>query len=234
MHLECVNQTHVSFICGLKACGNLDAIDKGREIHMEAFKRGLEADVSVGSTLVDMYAKCGSLIEARNVFDNLPLRDIVAWNAMIKGYGLNHNGCKFLQLFLDMENEGVLPNSVTFICIFTACSHNSLVIEGQKYFEMMIKKYGITPSLEHLSCIIDLFARSGSLSEAEKFLESLPFSSSKDVWLPLLTASKTYAEVDLGYKCFQKLLDIDPDCASSYTLMSSIYASIGKGDDVAN
>ncbi|KAI5075101.1 hypothetical protein GOP47_0009177 [Adiantum capillus-veneris] len=108
-----------------------------------------------------------------------------------------------------------------------------MILQGQEYFKMMIEEFGILPASDHFSCMVDLFARSGSLIEAQKFLEALPCFPSRDIWIPLLSACKTHAEVDIGHKCFEQLLHTDPDCASSYVLMLNLYASVEQWNEVA-
>ncbi|KAH7293461.1 hypothetical protein KP509_28G026700 [Ceratopteris richardii] len=220
-----VQPTVVSFTCCLKACGITGAIGKGRRIHNVILQKGWEFDISIGNTLVDMYGKCSSVQEAHQVFDHLSTPGVAAWNAMIKGYGLNHDSKKALSFFSGMLEQGVKPNSITFLCLLVTCSHNNLVAKGQEYFMMMIEQFGIMPSSDHFCCMVDLFSRSGSLIEAEKFLEALPCSPSKDIWMPLLSACRMNAEIDIGYKCFEQLVNMDPDCASSYVLMSNLHAS---------
>ncbi|KAH7293471.1 hypothetical protein KP509_28G027200 [Ceratopteris richardii] len=162
-----------------------------------------------------MYGKCSSVQEAHQVFDHLSTPGVAAWNTMMKGYGLIHDSKKALSFFNGMLGQGVKPNSITFLCLLLTCSHNNLVAKGQEYFMMMIEQFGIMPSSDHFCCMADLFSRSGSLIEAEKFLEALPCSPSKDICMPLLSACRMHAEIDIGHKCFEELVYMDPDCASS-------------------
>lgn len=118
-----------------------------------------------------MYGKCGSLVEGKEVFDKLLIRDVVSWNAMIMGYGENHEGNMAIECFKDMQEQGVKPDAATFTCLLVACSHASLVLQGQEYFKVMKEEYKIEPTPQHYSCMVDLLARSGHVFEAERFAE---------------------------------------------------------------
>lgn len=105
----------------LKACGRLNAIDKGVRIHSCIRDSDLIKDVRVGTALVDFYCKCGLVTEASKVFDEMPERDLVSWNALISGYA----GCSCYKeavlLFMEMRKAGLTPNSRTFVALLLAC-----------------------------------------------------------------------------------------------------------------
>ncbi len=77
--------------------------------------------------LVDMYAKCGSTEDAQRMFNKMPFQDLVTWNAMIFGHVKCGQGQKALELFGQMQQEGVQPNSFSFCggaeCMWE-CSYN--------------------------------------------------------------------------------------------------------------
>ena len=75
----------ITYVCGLKACGSSNAICKGMEIHVEITKKGLDNDVLVGNSLIDLYVR-NSLQTAQHVLDNLPSRDVFSWNTIIAVY----------------------------------------------------------------------------------------------------------------------------------------------------
>eukprot|EP00250_Pteridium_aquilinum_P013618 c21461_g1_i1 orf=1-507(-) len=107
--------------CSLKACGSILALDKGREIHTEIERWGLlERDVFVGSSLIDMYTKCGFLGTAQVVFNRLPVRNVVSWTVLIGGYTDFGYGVEALECFKRMQLEGVSPNAATFVCVLKA------------------------------------------------------------------------------------------------------------------
>jgi pentatricopeptide repeat protein len=218
----------------IRACASIGAIAKGRAIHGEALKAGFERDLCVGTALLDMYAKSASRDEARSVFDKLPIRDVTSWNALICGLS-DHGGQMALDCFAIMRRErAVMPDSITFSGLLTACAHSSLVTEGRDIFRMMVQEYGISPSADHYTCMIDLLARAGRLREAAKSLETTPSPPSIQTWRDLLNACKLYGEAELGSKCFRHLLRIDPDLAASHVaLVADVYAGSESWGDQA-
>ncbi|MCO5564846.1 hypothetical protein L7F22_018514 [Adiantum nelumboides] len=219
-----------TYACTLKACGSIGAVDKGRELHVLIAWDGFEQDSSVSSALINMYARCGSLMEACEVFDEVSVCDVSVWSAMMKSFAMNHEGSNAIQCFKDMQQQGCKPDAVTFTCLLTACGHAGLAHEGLEYFKLMREDYGVTPTREHYSCMVDLLARSGDLFEAEKFLETFALAS-EDTWAALLSACKTHGEVDLGFRCFQQLVQKDPENAAWYVLMTDICTGTGRCED---
>eukprot|EP00250_Pteridium_aquilinum_P003916 c14180_g1_i2 orf=213-3113(+) len=228
MHSDGIAQGTVTFLCAFKACGNMVAIDKGLELHTDSTLRGFDNDRSVGSTLVDMYAKLGLLSEAQDVFHKLHCQDVVSWNAIIKAHGINQAGGIAVQLFECMQKQGVKPDNVTFTCLLTACSRACLVQKGQQLFKAMTKDYGIPITRDSVVCIVDLLARSGKVEEAWKLLGTMPSSPSNEVLRSLLSACKTHTEQALGIVFYEQLVHLNPECAAPYLLMSDIYRRQGK------
>ena len=77
----------------------------------------------MGHTLIDMYAKCGSLLEAKMLFEQLPVRSVIPWTSLITGYADNGFIEEVLSLLEAMKRDGIAPVSITFLCIFRACGY---------------------------------------------------------------------------------------------------------------
>jgi pentatricopeptide repeat protein len=99
----------------LKACSALSAIEEGRNIHEHTIRTGWETDVFVGAGLVDMYAKCGCVESARQVFDKIGVRDAVLWNSMLAAYSQNGHPDESLALCCEMASAGVRPTEATLV-----------------------------------------------------------------------------------------------------------------------
>eukprot|EP01018_Ginkgo_biloba_P039653 Gb_39956 [translate_table: standard] len=233
MQLAGFKPTVRTFASVVSACASLAALERGKQIHSQIINLGFESHVFVGSALVDMYAKCGSTEDAFHVFDRLPQRNVVSWNAMIGGYAQNGHGERGVKLFGLMQQKCVKPDSVTFVCVLYACSHLGLVDEGRHYFESMSRDYGIMPALEHYICMVDLLGRAGLLHEAEEFIDQMPTQSSALVWLTLLGACRIHGNIETGKRAFECMIQIDPQDSAAYVLLSNIYAAAGRWEDVA-
>ncbi|MCO5550677.1 hypothetical protein L7F22_004167 [Adiantum nelumboides] len=196
--------------CALKACRSVGASGKGYELHQEVLKKGLETDHFVGTSLLDMYIKSGAPTEVNVMVNKLLTRDVVSWNASISGFGI-HEGRWAVECFENMICLGVRPDAVTFSCVLTACSHANLVSKGQEFFRIMVEDYHLSPTVEHHTCLIDLFARTGHLCEALKHLETMNPPPDMQTVRAFLNACKMYGGVELASTCLTQLVRINPD-----------------------
>ncbi|KAH9313012.1 hypothetical protein KI387_028047 [Taxus chinensis] len=225
------NQTTFSTV--LSACGNLAALEKGKHAHGLIIKTVFKLGVFVGNALTTMYAKCGSIEDARQLFDRVTERNVVTWNAVISGYAQHGEGNETIYLFEQMQKAGMKPNHVTFLCVLSACSHAGLVAEGRHYFYSMCQDHGIIPRAEHYACVVDLLGRSGYLDEAEGFIEKMPLEPNAGLWKALLAACRTHANSDIGQRAAEKVFELGEQPPSTYVILSNIYAEAGRWNDVA-
>eukprot|EP01018_Ginkgo_biloba_P036740 Gb_04648 [translate_table: standard] len=231
MQLKGLKPTPNTFASVLSACANLAALEQGMDIHEDIIRSGLQSDVYVGSALVDMYAKCGSIEKARHVFDKIHERNTVSWTAMIAGYAMHGCAKEALKLFEQMQQSGLKPNHVTLLCVLTACSHAGLIHEGRQYFDHMSQCYHITPTIEHYACMVDILGRAGLLDEAQDFINKMPIKPDATVFRCLLGACRIYNNIELGERVAEHLVELDPENPAPYVLLSNIYAAAGRWDD---
>uniref|UniRef100_M4CSY5 DYW domain-containing protein n=1 Tax=Brassica campestris TaxID=3711 RepID=M4CSY5_BRACM len=212
----------------LPSCAALSALAKGKEIHAYSIKNNLATGVAVGSALVDMYAKCGCLHNARKVFDQIPIRNVITWNVIIMAYGMHGNGQDAIDLLKMMIVQKVKPNEVTFISVFAACSHSGMVDEGLRIFYNMQNEYGVEPSSDHYACVVDLLGRAGRVGEAYQLMNTMPLDFNKaGAWSSLLGACRIHNNLEIGEIAAQNLVRLEPDVASHYVLLANIYSSAG-------
>ncbi|KAL5718135.1 hypothetical protein ACHQM5_011071 [Ranunculus cassubicifolius] len=232
MRREEVRTNRVGLLSGLLACGNLGAVRKGEQFHGYAIRTGFECDVLVATAVMDMYGNCGRLGLARYMFDQIGEKDVVCWSAMIAGYGVHGRGREAIDLFCQMEEAGEKPNHVTFTCVLAACSHSGLLEEGNKYFDLMRKKYRIEPKLKHYACMVDLLGRAGRLREAELLIKNMPVEPDSSIWGSLLSACRIHGNLDLAKETADKIFQLDPTHAGYHVLLSNIYAAKSRWTEV--
>jgi pentatricopeptide repeat protein len=228
MHQEGVEPSSVTFVGVLNACASVMALEEGRHVHQQIVKSGCESNIFVGSSLVDMYAKCGSMEEACKVFNKMPLRNVVSWNAILGGFAMHGHGKEALEHFKQMQAEGVRPDNTTFVCLLSACSHAGLVDEGLCCFESMSTDCMTSARLEHYTCMVDLLGHAGRLHEAEAIIKTMPYKPDAAVWKALLDACRVHGNMEMGERIAKQVLKVDPGNAASYVLLSNIYAAVGK------
>ena len=219
----------------LKACGSIGALDKGIQIHYEVSRMAhLEKDILLQTALIDMYVKCGRLDQAHEVLEKLPIRDVVAWSALISGYADRKQGYKAIVCFERMQNEGLFLDEVAFLCVLTACGRSGLLSEAEVVFANMIKKYGILPMKEHLTCMIMTLGCPGDFDKAMLVIESMPYSHHSAVCIALLGACKKWGNVELGMLAFNRAIQLEHTCATTYVLMGDIFTSSGMQENAQN
>ncbi|XP_057865082.2 pentatricopeptide repeat-containing protein At2g13600 [Cryptomeria japonica] len=232
MKLAGVEPNCTTFASILPACAKMGALEQGMDIHQSIIGSGFAPDVVVINALIDMYSKCGSILKARELFDNMSQRDLVSWNAMIAGYAQNGFCKDALRLFELMQNSGTCPDHVSFACILFACSHAGLVDDGCKYFHAMSDSCCITPTIDHYMCMVDLLGRAGYLEETLNFIIKMPIKPVVVMWTCLLGICRSHKNVGLGVFTGNLLLEMDPRKATTYVLLSNIYAEVGKRCEV--
>ncbi|XP_057820377.2 pentatricopeptide repeat-containing protein At3g12770 [Cryptomeria japonica] len=233
MQIVAVKPNTVTMVNVLLSSTRFAALHQGKQIHGYIIKSGFHSDVGVGTALIDTYANCGSVEIARQLFDQMPERNVVSWSTMIAGYGMHGLGEEAIMLFRQMQLAGEMPNHITFVSLLSACSHAGLVEQGWKYFNSMTQNYSIVPKVEHYACMVDLLGRAGHLNEAWDFIRAMPLEPSASVWGALLGACRIHSNIHLGHCVAEHLLDLEPDNAGCYILLSNIYAAAGRWDDVA-
>ncbi|CAL9768298.1 unnamed protein product [Musa acuminata subsp. burmannicoides] len=232
MHLLGVKPDKITMLSVISACANMGARDQAKWVHIFVDKNGFHQILSIRNALIDMYSKCGSLVDARTIFDETAFKDVITWTSMITGFAMHGNGRSALAVFDHMISEGVKPNGVTFISLLYACSHAGLVDEGRRIFESMIQDYRLEPKHEHYGCMVDLLGRARLLQEALEFIESMPFAPNVVVWGSLLGACRIHGDVKLGELVARRLLELDPNHDGAYVLLSNIYAKASRWEDV--
>ncbi|XP_004304934.1 PREDICTED: pentatricopeptide repeat-containing protein At3g12770-like [Fragaria vesca subsp. vesca] len=214
------------------ACAQVGSLELAKWMDGYVCKSEYRNHVFVNTSLIDMYAKCGSVDSARMVFDRTPNKDVVVWSAMIVGYGLHGRGREAIDVYHSMQHAGVVPNDVTFLGLLTACNHSGLVHEGWELFHRM-RDYGIEPGNHHYSCVVDLLGRAGQLEQAYDFIKKMPIEPGTSVWGALLSSCKIHRNVTLGQYAAEKLLSLDPYEIGHYVQLSNLFASARLWDRVA-
>lgn len=223
----------ITFASILPACGDLSALSLGRKIHECVERKKLRPNLLLENALIDMYAKCGCLSDARQVFDKLIVRDVISWTSMISAYGISGLGRDAVALFSRMQNSGLEPDSIAFVSVLSACSHTGLLDKGRHYFNLMIEEHGIEPRLEHFSCMVDLLGRAGKVDEAYRLIQKMPIEPNERVWGALLGACRVYSNMKIGLLAADCLFQLVPEQSGYYVLLSNIYAKAGRWQDVA-
>ncbi|KAJ1275956.1 hypothetical protein BS78_05G176400 [Paspalum vaginatum] len=228
---ECgVRPDEVTVLSVISACANLGSLDKARWIHGFVENNGLTKILRICNALIDMFAKCGGINLALNIFNEIPQKNVITWTSMITAFARQGDGKSALGLFEQMK-KGVEPNAVTFVNLLHACCHAGLVHEGRLLFRSMVEQYRIKPRHEHYGCMVDLLGRAKLMQEAVDLIESMHLAPNVAIWGSLLAACWMHGDFKLGAFSAKKILQLDPSHDGASVLLSKIYMKSGNWND---
>ncbi|KAI3966573.1 hypothetical protein MKW92_045586 [Papaver armeniacum] len=210
MKIDGCNPDPTTIVSLLSGCLQIGSLHTGRGIHSYILRHHLEMEDFVLTALLDMYAKCGSIGCAEKLFWCIKKPCLATWNAMIMGYGTSGFEFEALQLYSEMVNQGQEPDEITFLGVLSS------------YTSDHEEEFGIIPGVQHCASMVDLLSRSGFLDEAVAFIKNMEVEPDSVVWLALLSGCCTYI-LFLGHH----------NCGGFYVLMSNLYASTDRWNDVA-
>ncbi|KAK8624961.1 hypothetical protein V6N13_089845 [Hibiscus sabdariffa] len=191
--------------------GNPKSLEDAKKVHDYFLQSTCRGDPRLNNKVIEMYAKCASMTDARRVFDHMPDRNMDTWHLMINGYADNGLGDDGLQLFEQMRNLGLKPNEQTLLAVLSACGSAEAIEEGFLHFQSMESEYGISPGVEHYMGLIGVLGKSGHLYEAKEYIEKkLPFEPTVEVWEALRNYARIHGDVDLEDFVEELVVDLDP------------------------
>ncbi|WOL02536.1 hypothetical protein Cni_G11255 [Canna indica] len=223
----------VALVSALSCCAQLGKLDRGQAIHDYIKKNRAKLNVYLSTGLVDMYAKCGCISIAAEIFESTPWKNLCTWNAIIVGLAMHGNSELSLEYFNRMRSAGVWPDGVTFLGVLVACSHAGLVEMAQSLFDEMENIYSVKRELKHYGCLADLLGRAGLIKEAMEMIEGMPMRGDRYVWGGVLAGCRLHGNVAIAEIAAEQLLELSPADSGIYSIMADIYATARRWEDVA-
>ncbi|KAL5864348.1 hypothetical protein ACOSQ3_001862 [Xanthoceras sorbifolium] len=234
MLLNQIQPDAVAMVKILASCSELGVLQQAFSLHGYVIQKGFNNNIFVGASLIELYSKCGSIENAVKIFEGIIDKDVVIWSAMIAAYGIHGKGGQALKVFDQMvKNSGVKPNKVTFVSVLSACSHAGLVDVGTDIFDMMVGEYKMELTSEHYGIMVDLLGRSGEIRKAMDLINHMPIPAGPHVWGALIGACRIHHNIKIGEVAAKNLLNLDPNHAGYYILLSNMYAQDEKWGNVA-
>lgn len=234
MQLDNVVPDKITMVSVASACGDSGALGIGKMAHEFITRNEIDIDLKLGTSLVDMYARCGDMDSSIKAFNEMDSRDVFAWSAIIIGFS-NHGFAETaLQYFSQMIDEGIKPNDITFIGVLSACSHGGLVEKGRELFTTMTNVYSINPKIEHFGCMVDILGRAGRLQEAIDLIHEMPIQADAVIWRTLLGSCRIHKNIELADEAITNLLKLEPHSDGNYVLSANIYSQAKEWHKVSN
>ncbi|KAI5080749.1 hypothetical protein GOP47_0003932 [Adiantum capillus-veneris] len=216
MKQECVMPDIVMYTSVIDASAVEGTIYEGRRVHACILQMGSSLNVVASTSMINMYGKCGDIHSAVDVFDAITQPNVVSWNSMLGMYAHVGDFRNSLQLFNNMQQEGAMPNHVTFTIILDSCANITALKEGKQLHVVLIN-YGLD----------------GRLDDAEELINRAPHVPTAVTWTALLGSCRNEVDVERGERAAISMLKTDPEESASYTSLSNVYFAAGRNEDGA-
>ena len=241
MELWSVVPNEITMVNVLVACARSRDINTGKWVHdqirqmgLDPFSLNLNFNVILATAIVDMYAKCGRLRTARNLFNKMPQRNLVAWNSIIGAYNQYWQANEALGLFSDMRAAGFEPDKATFLSLIGACAHLGALVSGQA-LHAYVSKGNLTKDTAIGTALLDMYAKSGDAERAQQVFSEL---QKKDLttWTSLIIGLAMHGHGEKALTSFRKMQEetmLIPD-EITYIGVLSACSHVGKVEDGKN
>ncbi|OVA10988.1 Pentatricopeptide repeat [Macleaya cordata] len=204
----------------LPACARMGYLCQGKEIHAMSIHKGSVFDLFVSNALIDMYAKCGCLTLAKNIFD-ISLRDEVSYNTLIMGYSQSHHSSVSLHLLSEMGRIGLKYDTVSFIGVLTACTNLTEINKGKEIHGFLVRNL-FDSHLFIANSLLDLYTKCGRTDVARRVFDRIP---NKDVasWNTMISGYGMEGEIDIAIDLFDAMRDgaVEYDSVSYIAVLSA-------------
>ncbi|PKU72209.1 putative pentatricopeptide repeat-containing protein At5g59200, chloroplastic [Dendrobium catenatum] len=231
MQLHGVKADKMAIVTILSAIADLGCLSSGKWVHKYIERNVIQIDVFVGTALIDMYSKSGSIKDAKLVFHAMRSKNTSCYNAMIFGLAVHGLGEEAIRVFEELRGSKMEIDDVTMIAVLTACSHSGLVEEGLRYFKMMKQEYDIYPKIKHYGCLIDLLGRAGRFMEAKKIVNSIQVDSV--VLGTLASACRIHGNIELADELSTRISDLDPEYTGLLVWKANLLAAKNEWEEAA-
>ncbi|XP_071722501.1 pentatricopeptide repeat-containing protein At5g61800-like [Rutidosis leptorrhynchoides] len=220
-----------ALVSALSACGQLGELDQGKIIHGYIKSNRIRVDSFLSTGLVDMYAKCGDIETAVDIFESSENKNLFTWNAMIVGLAMHGHGKLSLEYFSRMMQSGLKPDGVSFLGVLTGCSHAGLVDKARQLFNEMEDVYKVPRELKHYGCMADLLGRAGLIREGIEMIKSMPMGGDMLVWSGLLGGCRKHGDVMIAESAAEHVMELKPEDGGVYSIMAEVYAKAERWED---
>ncbi|CAH1426472.1 unnamed protein product [Lactuca virosa] len=221
MRVKSIDPSLLTFVSLLGVSASLTTLELSKQIHSFIIKFGISLDVFAGSALIDVYSKCSFTSDARKLFDEMPERDIVIWNAMISGYTHVSESENAIKLYQELQLTYQKPNEFTYVALITASSNLVSLSHGHQ-FHTQILKTGLNLDPFVTNALLDMYAKCGSKKEAQNLFNSTFF---KDIvcWNSMISTYAQHGDAKESLKLFKKMINekIQPNYVTFIAVLSA-------------
>lgn len=222
-----INPDHFTYPFVLSSCSKVFAFSEGTQIHGSIFKAGLQEDLFIQNSLIHFYSECGDIKAGRELFEKMPVRNVVSWTSLIYGYSRSEFPKEAISLFFEMVETGIEPNSITMVGVVSACSKLQNLELGKRIHDS-IGNSGLKLNAVLVNSLVDMYMKCGAFETAKEL-----FNECADKNLVLYnTVLSNYTRQGLAIEAvsiFRDMLKAGPR-PDRVTLLSTISASAQLGN----
>ena len=216
-----LNANDCTYINSLRACAILEDVAQGRAIHTGIVEDGLTSDLVVANAIINMYGKCRMPAEAQCVFNQMKEHDLVTWNGIITAYAQQGLGAQGLDTFRNMQQQGVKPDTVTFIGAISACASLAALEEG-KWIHASLLTDGLESDVQIGNALIHMYGKCGALGSARSVFDKI---RPRNVisWTAILAAFSQQGHAKVALQLYKEMQEehIKPDEVTYIILLSA-------------
>ncbi|KAG9446922.1 hypothetical protein H6P81_013050 [Aristolochia fimbriata] len=227
MRLEGVQPVVYNFTYLLKTCGDNFDLARGKVLHALMITSGYGSNVFAMTAVVNMYAKCRQINESKKMFDSMPQKDLVSWNAIIAAYAQNGLSGTALHTVISMQQEGERPDSITLVTILPACADFKFSKIG-KSIHAYAMRAGFVMLVNVSTALVDMYSKCGLLDTARLVFDRM---SVKNVvsWNSMIDGHAQNGRSEEAMKLFRMMMDkgVKP---TDVTIMAALGACADLGD----
>ncbi|CAK9144176.1 unnamed protein product [Ilex paraguariensis] len=193
----------VTLVSILPACAGLEFLNLGMLIHGYGMKLGVDSEISLVNALIALYGKCGNIDIARYLFDQMAVRSVVSWNAMIAAYEHNNAGADAVKLFRLMQTQKVEFDYITMVSVISACASLGASNTG-KWVHELVRSKGFENNNSVTNALIDMYAKCGNIDLARGVFERLP-NKNVVAWTSIIGACASHGHGQDALMLFSKM-----------------------------
>lgn len=221
----------VTYVCILNACCKPEALQWGIEIHRHVVRNRVHLDAGLGSALVQMYAKCGNIKEARQVFDGMVNQNVISWTVMIGANAESGDGSTALELFNQMRRKGFTPDAIIYLCTLNPCA-SAGAFEWVKEVHDHILKAGLESDVRVSSVLVNMYVKSGYIENARHVFDTIAHRDSIS-WNVIISAYSQQGDGDEAFRLFLQMQQdgLTPDVFTyTYILKPCASSTVGAAE----
>ncbi|XP_052186683.1 pentatricopeptide repeat-containing protein At3g12770-like [Diospyros lotus] len=212
----------VTIVSLLQGCSQRADLESGKLLHGFILRKGLELNLILSTTLVDLYLKCGALQLATSVFNDMKDKNVITWTAMLAGLAQNGRAEDALKLFHQMQEEGVTANSFTLVSLLHSCAHLGSLRKGRSVHAHLIRR-GFAFDVISMTALVDMYAKCGKMDSAARVFENGCVSKDVILWNSMITGYGMHGHASEALSLYGRMIEegIKPNQATLVSLLAA-------------